>query len=254
MAQNKIVFRILVAASIIFFTATVAFGAGYCITAAENEVLKAKYHEMTETFQVSQEALILIDDWYKADGYEDAESWWKAYQEYKTNLAGLKSKVENSENAGYVTEDQLKRLEAMDNEVKEARSINKLKELSVEFDSITQAIADSRYAAEAAAAASYLYSGGGSSYDTPSGGLTMQSGVNYHDGRIETYYSSNVAYHYRTSEWTVDNEGFYRDNDGNYVVAASDKNEGDTYQGSKGQVKVYDGGCDAGVTDYYTAW
>lgn len=86
----------------------------------------------------------------------------------------------------------------MDNEVKEARSINKLKELSAEFDSITQTIADSRYAAEAVATTSYSY--GGSSYDTPSGGLTMQSGVNYYDGRTETYYSSNVAYHYRTSE------------------------------------------------------
>lgn len=52
----------------------------------------------------------------------------------------------------------------------------------------------------------------------------------------------------------MDNEGFYRDNEGYYVVATSDMPEGTTFEGSKGQNKVYDSGCDAGVTDYYVAW
>lgn len=82
-------------------------------------------------------------------------------------------------------------------------------------------------------------------------GLTKSSGVNYHGGRKETYYSSRVLYHYRTSEWTVDAEGFYRDSAGYYVVAASDMAQGTVFQGSKGACKVYDTGCPAGVTDYY---
>ena len=85
-------------------------------------------------------------------------------------------------------------------------------------------------------------------------GLTQQSGVNYYDGRTETYYSSNVLYHYRTSEWTVDNEGFYRTNEGYYVVAASDMPQGTTFEGSKGTCIVLDSGCNAGVTDYYVNW
>lgn len=85
-------------------------------------------------------------------------------------------------------------------------------------------------------------------------GLTQQSGVNYYDGRTETYYSSNVLYHYRTSEWTVDNEGFYRTNEGYYVVAASDMPQGTTFEGSKGICIVLDSGCNAGVTDYYVNW
>lgn len=92
------------------------------------------------------------------------------------------------------------------------------------------------------------------SYELPSDGLTPESGVNYHDGRTETYYSSNVLYHCRTDEWTVDEEGFYRTDEGYYVVAASDMEEGTTFEGSKGTCIVLDCGCAEGVTDYYVAW
>jgi hypothetical protein len=91
-------------------------------------------------------------------------------------------------------------------------------------------------------------------YEQPNDGLNVFSGVNYHDGRTETYYSSNVLYHYRTNEWTLDDEGFYRDADGYYVVAASDMEQGATFTGSKGECKVYDCGCADGVTDYYVNW
>ena len=87
-----------------------------------------------------------------------------------------------------------------------------------------------------------------------SSGLTRQSGVNYYDGRTETYYSSNVLYHYRTGEWTVDDEGFYRTDEGYYVVAASDMPQGTVFQGSKGECIVLDCGCADGVTDYYVNW
>lgn len=92
------------------------------------------------------------------------------------------------------------------------------------------------------------------SYELPSYGLTKEGGVNYHDGRTETYYSSNVLYHYRTDEWTVDEEGFYRTDEGYYVVAASDMEQGTTFEGSKGTCIVLDCGCAEGVTDYYVAW
>lgn len=91
-------------------------------------------------------------------------------------------------------------------------------------------------------------------YDMPTDGLTMQGGINEHDGRTETWYSSNVLYHYRTSEWWLDSEGFYRDADGYYVVAASDMEQGSVFEGSKGECKVYDCGCADGVTDYYVGW
>ena len=114
-------------------------------------------------------------------------------------------------------------------------------------------------AAAAAAQASYYNAGYGSSYAAAAyyangSGLTRSGGVNNFNGRRETYYSSNVLYHYRTGEWTQDSEGFWRDSDGYYVVAAGDKAQGSTFTGSKGECKVYDSGCAAGTTDYYTGW
>lgn len=91
-------------------------------------------------------------------------------------------------------------------------------------------------------------------WTAPSDGLNAFSGVNYHDGRTETYYSSNVLYHYRTPEWTLDEEGFYRTAEGYYVVAASDMEQGTTFDGSKGICIVLDCGCAEGVTDYYVGW
>lgn len=85
-------------------------------------------------------------------------------------------------------------------------------------------------------------------------GLTKSSGVNNYGGRRETYYSSNVLYHYRTSEWSLDSEGFYRTSEGYYVVAASDMIQGTTFNCSKGTCMVLDSGCAAGTTDFYVAW
>ena len=124
-----------------------------------------------------------------------------------------------------------------------------------------EAAAAEAEAAEAAEAvqASYYNAGSGSSYASAAyyangSGLTRSSGVNNYNGRRETYYSSNVLYHHRTGEWTQDSEGFWRDSDGYYVVAAGDKAQGSTFTGSKGECKVYDSGCAAGTTDYYTGW
>ena len=87
-----------------------------------------------------------------------------------------------------------------------------------------------RLMAEAAEAAqaSYYNAGYTSSYASAAScangsGLTRSAGVNNYNGRRETYYSSNVLYHYRTGEWTQDSEGFWRDSDGYcYFVGRND--------------------------------
>lgn len=83
-------------------------------------------------------------------------------------------------------------------------------------------------------------------------GLTSYSGVNNYNDRTETYYSSDVLYHQDTDDWTLDEEGFYRTDEGYYVVAASDMPQGTTFEGSKGTCIVLDDGCEEGTTDYYT--
>jgi len=78
----------------------------------------------------------------------------------------------------------------------------------------------------------------------------------WHDKRKETYYSSNVLPHYRMGEWSVDDEGFYRTEEGYYVVGVGvgEYEVGDTFEGGKGTCVVMDFGYTQGVTDYYTNW
>lgn len=91
-------------------------------------------------------------------------------------------------------------------------------------------------------------------YYSNGSGLNPTSGVNYHNGWRETYYSSNVLYHYRTPEWTVDSNGVYRDAEGYVIVASSSDAQGAVVDTSFGLGKVYDTGCAAGTHDIYTNW
>jgi len=85
-------------------------------------------------------------------------------------------------------------------------------------------------------------------------GLNSQVGVIEHDGHVETAYSSNVAYHVNTPEWTPDDQGFYRTQEGYYVVASSDYEQGTVIETSQGKAMVLDDGCSNGVVDFYTNW
>ena len=86
------------------------------------------------------------------------------------------------------------------------------------------------------------------------GCLNSYDGIYWFGDRLETYYSSNVAYHYMTPEWWLDDEGFYRTDEGYYVIAASDYEYGSIIEGSKGLCQVLDCGPDAGISDYYVCW
>lgn len=92
-------------------------------------------------------------------------------------------------------------------------------------------------------------------YQQPStgSGNFMYDGVWYDDTYRYTWYSSNAAYHYRTSEWTAGDDGIYRDSDGYVVVASSDLPEGSVVADTPfGAAKVYDCGCPSGTLDVYT--
>ena len=78
-------------------------------------------------------------------------------------------------------------------------------------------------------------------------------GVVEHGGHEETWYSSNVLRHYRTDEWTPDEDGFYRTDDGYFVVASDAYEQGAVIQTSRGLAQVLDSGCGDAV-DFYTQW
>lgn len=83
--------------------------------------------------------------------------------------------------------------------------------------------------------------------------ITQEGGVYDYNGVTETWYSSNVLYHWRTPEWTPDEEGFYRTDEGYYVVATDAWPEGAVIETSKGLAQVLDCGCGEFV-DFYVSW
>lgn len=188
---------------------------------------------------------------YQEEGYANVKDWFDAYQQ------GKKEGQEEIKNVLEEWSDSLsdEQKEELDNLKKDISNAHTTSEIQEKRDRVAEISSELEEQAQLAQMAQQLSAGQGySSYYSDGSGLTKSSGVNYYNGRKETYYSSRVLYHYRTSEWSVDSEGWYRDSDGNYVVAASDMAQGTTFEGSKGTCKVYDSGCAAGTTDYYCAF
>ena len=135
--------------------------------------------------------------------------------------------------------------------------------LRMKMDEITERVAEiiAEYEAEQAALEAEQYYEPVSYAPTYSGVSGDPDGLNSFVGIIdgvngtrETAYSSNVLYHYRTSEWTADEYGFYRTDEGYYVVASNDYPEGTVIETTRGEAMVLDGGCDNGIVDFYTNW
>ena len=143
------------------------------------------------------------------------------------------------------------------------RMVEKYEQMQAEEEAARLAEEQAAWEAEQAYyAQSYTpsYSGGtyyaeySDAYNTDGPSHTMPG---YFEGYLETYYSSNVLYHYQTPEWSVDDEGFYRTDEGYYVVGV-DINEGiplgTVVDTGKGAAIVADYGSGAHVHDFYTNW
>ena len=177
------------------------------------------------------------------EGYLSKELW---YQEKTQVISGIEFLLDRANNfAEYIDEDYSVDIDSIDY-IYEAEEISDWLQEIVEEGEVAKHNAT---VSNTGSNGSGMSNGGG--YSSSSGGLTQSSGVYYYGGRKESYYSSRVLYHYRTPEWTADAEGFYRDADGYYVVAASDLPQGTVFQGSKGMCRVHDSGCAAKTTDYY---
>ncbi|MDO4466547.1 MAG: hypothetical protein Q4C49_06005 [Bacillota bacterium] len=79
-------------------------------------------------------------------------------------------------------------------------------------------------------------------------------GVIYENGIRYTYYSSNVLYHYRTPEWTLGEDGIYRDDQGYIIVASNDHAQGTKVHTPFGKGIVRDCGCASGTIDIYVGF
>lgn len=86
--------------------------------------------------------------------------------------------------------------------------------------------------------------------------LTKEGGVNYFNGRKETWYSQRVlpGGGLDIPGRHVAEDGTIRDEEGYICVAASDLEYGTVVETSLGTGKVYDTGCAPGTTDIYVDW
>lgn len=171
--------------------------------------------------------------------YDYVQQYEKPYEELKRILVHLADIRE------YVPEEYLEDIDPKNNPTNTASQVKENLSRARKIQEIAERNREARM--EELAAQNMVFAG-------RPGGLTKQSGVYYYNGRTETYYSSKVAYHYRTSEWLLDEEGFYRTAEGYFVVAADDMPYGTVFEGSKGMCQVLDSGCGEGITDYYVSF
>ncbi len=205
---------------------------------------------------------------YRGDGYGSMQEW-NATMEAKRDSLEVRAQIIMNMYGDYATDDERAVLQECIDGAGSLLTMEEVDTKSTELDELRATLEDAKREALEAAAAEAEAAGPlrlrittpatarrtrSAAYYANGSGLTRSGGVYNYNGRRETYYSSNVLYHHRTGEWTQDSEGFWRDSDGYYVVAAGDKAQGSTFTGSKGECKVYDSGCAAGTTDYYTGW
>ena len=82
-------------------------------------------------------------------------------------------------------------------------------------------------------------------------GLNSFDGVYEYNGKTETFYANHAAY---DDQLWVDDDGFFRDDQGRYVVASEDYEQGTEIEISQGKAIVMDGGNEPGNVDVHTTW
>lgn len=185
----------------------------------------------------------------KADGYKNVKKWYKKFKKVrKSKIKSINNQIKTYRS--FMTESELNKAKWYKEKLKQVKTIKRLKEVKIKANLFFKKIRLRKEAQEAEQA--YWESFDGKSHHEET--ITAWGGVYYYGGRLETYYSSNVLYHYMTPEWICDEEGFWRTSEGYYVVAASDMAYGTIFEGSKGWCMVLDSGCGYGVTDYYVCW
>lgn len=230
-----------------------------CLFGLTSMLQNAEAEEIAEpAIPLEQVSDTVVEDYefpcppWMEEGYPDLQTYWNDLTSKRNSFEGISAKMQE-EFAGYFSEEDIAAMDNLEVKLTNCNSIQKIGEYEAELNNIVNAAKEAHDAEIAAQQATYSSSSGGQYYSNGSG-LTKQSGVNYHDGRRETYYSSNVLWHYNTPNWVLGSDGVYRTQDGYVVVAASDLPLGSYVETSFGMAQVLDTGCSPGTTDIYTAW
>lgn len=185
-------------------------------------------------------------------GKKNLKEYWDAVGTYRAEILTMK---ESFAAFSLTEEEQASINELIDSSQRETNLVEleatkvELSEIVALLESETMPVAVEYNTGTTAASGSYAYPSG-------NGILTRSGGVNYFNGRKETWYSQrvlpggglNIPGRYVAADGTV------RDADNYIVVAASDLGYGTVVDTSLGAGKVYDTGCAPGTNDIYVDW
>lgn len=180
------------------------------------------------------------------EGYSNISEWFYALKDRRAEFEGISDEVQKMYSS-YIKEDEIARLDELEQVCLKGSSFAVISENEALINELIDSIAKRVPVASG-------ISGGNTPYYSNGQWLTKSGGVFYGPSGKETYYSSKRAYHYRTSEWTIGEDGVYRDKDGYVVVALPSGAMGTIVETSHGTGKCYDTNAGGDSVDLYVAW
>lgn len=195
---------------------------------------------------------------YKAEGYEDLSSWVTAL---KAKIQELQGKSSEARNLEYLYDEDIAALDNIDANLSKAFSLVTLGEYENTINNMFDKSAARRAEAEAAEKKKALeQQQQQQTYSAPSGGgvLTPSSGVNWFNGRKETYYNLNMSGVIANAKNMGIQGDYWVRGDGvkmygNYVIVAAQMGKGTIIETSLGAGIVLDY-CPAGTIDLAVSW
>lgn len=188
--------------------------------------------------------------WQEA-GYSDLKTYWEDLTSKRASFEGISAQVQE-ELAGYLSEEDIAKLDELESKLVKSSSIQQLNEYEAQLNEIVntaQAAKETALATYSASSGSYSSNGGGnysgSYYDF------LQAGIVYHNGNKFSYYSQSVlpGGGLNIPGRHIDG-GFVRDGNG-YICVANDAPIGTVVSTPWGDAKVYDRGTSGNHYDVY---
>ena len=207
---------------------------------ARQEALKA---EQELLFDQELNDIMIPEEWFRQDGYEDVSSWWTDLIAHKEKYSAIASETVN-EWGNYLTEEEVQKITEYSDAIQQSHSMKEINNCVFSIEIITAQAAERKQQEKKEQERQQQVA-------IAAGGFKSQGVINANGYRY-TWYSSNDAYHKNTSQWTAGADGIYRDSNGYVVVASSSHKQGDTVPTPFGTGVVRDSGCAKGTIDIYT--
>lgn len=195
---------------------------------------------------------------YKAEGYDNLSDWLSVV---KNKIQELQGKISESRNLEFLYDEDIAALNEIESNLPSTYSLIALGEYENTINSINEKNAARKAEAEAAEKKKVLeQQQKQESYTMPSGGgvLTPSSGVNWFNGRKETYYNLNMSGVVANAKnMGIEGDYWVRGDGvkmyGGYVIVAAQMDKGTIIDTSLGAGIVLDY-CPAGTIDIAVSW